>query len=532
MATPVDLQQLVVDRGGGAQATARPRQRHWFTRYGIPLGIILGFAGVVTWSLWDQLLPAKPVTVVPVLVTRAEIQQSGTPLFQAAGWVEPRPTAVMASALVEGIVEELLVVEGQKVEKGQPLAKLVDQDARLALAETKSVLSLREAELASAQAALTGAKSQFEQPVHLQAAHAEAEANLAKLQTEVANLPFAIRTAKSRLKLAEQDLQGKQSLTDVVAGRIVQRAQSEMDSAAATLEELERRGPSLEKEAQAWQRKCDALHQQLALKTDEQRKLSEAQAQVNAAKARVEQAELAIETTQLRLKRMTVASPIAGRVLSLNAQPGRRMMGINAASERDASTVATLYDPAMLQVRADVRLEDVSRIQSGQPVQISSAALKSPIVGEVITATSFADIQKNTLQVKVAIHDPPEVIKPEMLVQVTFLAPPPTSDALAAAENAVRLLIPTSLIEKSESGAQVWIADRARGVARKQAVRLGTANTAELSEVIEGLTPLDKLIVGGREALSEGERIKISGDDHSLGTQNRPVAATRNNGGK
>ena len=43
--------------------------------------------------------------------------------------------------------------------------------------------------------------------------------------------------------------------------------------------------------------------------------------------------------------------------------------------------------------------------------------------GTVLFISSEADIQKNTLQVKVAIPDPPDVFKPEMLVDVTFLAP-------------------------------------------------------------------------------------------------------------
>ena len=35
------------------------------------------------------------VKVVPVHVSRAEVQQAGTPLFKAAGWVEPRPTSTI-----------------------------------------------------------------------------------------------------------------------------------------------------------------------------------------------------------------------------------------------------------------------------------------------------------------------------------------------------------------------------------------------------------------------------------------------------
>ena len=76
---------------------------------------------MIAWSARDSLRSSKPVTVVPVIVARAEVQQSGTPLFQAAGWVEPRPAPVMVTAMAEGVVDQMLVVAGQEVKAGQPL---------------------------------------------------------------------------------------------------------------------------------------------------------------------------------------------------------------------------------------------------------------------------------------------------------------------------------------------------------------------------------------------------------------------------
>ncbi|HBL44518.1 MAG TPA: hemolysin D, partial [Planctomycetaceae bacterium] len=59
---------------------------------------------------------------MPVIVTQSSIRNAGTPLFQAAGWVEPRPTPVRVAALSPGVIEELLVVEDQKVKQGEPIA--------------------------------------------------------------------------------------------------------------------------------------------------------------------------------------------------------------------------------------------------------------------------------------------------------------------------------------------------------------------------------------------------------------------------
>ncbi len=517
MATQVDLSQLAVDRAPSGKTTLL-RNRTWFLRWGIPATIIAGFVGICGWSARDYWLPARAVTTVPVILTRAEVSQAGTPLFQAAGWIEPRPTAVMCSALVEGVVDQLLVVEGQDVEVGQPVATLLDAEMQLALREAESMLKLRQAELESARATLTAAQQHFDQPLHLQAIHAEADASLATLTTEIKNLPFLIQAAEARQKLARQDLDGKILVAEAIAGRSIQKAQSEFDSATATLEELKQRGPSLQRQQEAWQRKVDALHAQLNLKTNEHRALNEARANLSASEARVSQAVLAVEKARLQLERMTVRSPIRGRVLALSAQRGQRLMGIDVASERDASTVVTLYDPNQVQVRVDVRLEDVAHVQIGQPVQISTAAAKETLLGSVLAVTSQADIQKNTLQVKVSIDRPPEMIRPEMLAQVTFLAPQRPGDKSDEEQDPLRLLVPKELVEGSEDGSTIWVADAANGLADRRRIELGKASTDQLVEVTQGLNALDKLIVSGRESLKSGTRIRVTGTDKTLGT--------------
>src|SRR5437867_3511062 len=144
MSANVDLRQLAVRRTGSAPPPLA-RRRPWLTRYALPGVVLLGFAAVIAWSARDRLLPSKPVTVVPVLTSRAEVQQEGTPLFQAAGWIEPRPTPVLATALAEGVIEKLLVVEGQPVKKGEPVARLIEADTRIGVRTAEADLRLRKA---------------------------------------------------------------------------------------------------------------------------------------------------------------------------------------------------------------------------------------------------------------------------------------------------------------------------------------------------------------------------------------------------
>jgi HlyD family secretion protein len=511
----LDLQQLVVNRDRPAAAMNRPRR--WLSRYVLPLAIVLTFVGLIGWAARHSLLPTREVTVTPVIVARGEVHQAGTILFRGAGWIEPRPTPILVTALAEGVVDRLLVTEGQAVEAGQELARLVDADARIALDQANSELQVRDAELTSARGMLKAAIANFEQPVHLKVALAQVESTQAKLKREIVNIPFAVRGEQARLEFAKQDLEGKQAAGDAVAGRLVQRAATEVAQATAAVEELEAREGTIKEELAALDRQRAALQLQLELKTEENRRVAEAEGNVKAAEGRKTQAQLAIDAAKLRLERMVIRSPITGRVLTLNAQPGKRLMGLTAASQSDASTLLTLYDPQMLQIRADVRLEDVPHIEPGQPVRIETAAVPGGLEGEVLAATSMTDIQKNTLQVKVAIKSPPPVIKPDMLVQVTFLEPArPETPAKPTEE--FRLLIPKQLIEKTAEGDRVWVADQQNHVARKQTIKLGSAVKGELVDVVEGLSAFDKLIVSGREGLKPGERITVLGEDNSLGT--------------
>jgi RND family efflux transporter MFP subunit len=518
MSRRVDLSQLAVPRGASPPAPTGGR-RALLTRYLLPAGLLLGFAGLLLYALSDSFSPPRPVTVVPVLLGREgdTSAEPDTPLFQAAGWVEPRPTPTVVTALAEGVVERLLVVEGQEVKEGQPVALLIAADTRLMVEVAEADLKLREAELAGARATLTGARSRLETPLHLQADLAEAEAALARTEADLAQLPFQVRSAEARLEQARFDLAGKQRAVSSIPEVALSRSQAEKETAEAALEELKTRQKQLPAQVEALRSRRLALQERLKQKIDETRLAAEADAAVLAALARLKQATVALQAAQLKLERMTVRAPVAGRVLALVARPGSRLMGLIHSSYIDSSTVLTMYDPARLQVRADVRLDDVGKVQPGQKVKVRTAALPDrQLDGEVLFATSTADIQKNTLAVKVAVNDPPGTLKPEMLVQATFLAPlrPPSGPGEKAA---ARLLVPRSLVLSAAAGPTVWLADRATGRARLQALQLGVMGSGELVEVVSGLNSSDKLIVAGREGLKEGQRIVITGEDETLG---------------
>jgi HlyD family secretion protein len=522
----VDLRGLALDRTA-TDPFAKAYRHHILSRYVLPILLLTGFVSLASWASWEWIFPPRTVTVTPVFTTTAAPTRQGSTLFQAAGWIEPRPTPVRVAALAPGVVEALLVVEDQPVTVGQPIARLITDDAQLTYERALADLELRQAELDQTKAALVAAETRLKNPIHLHAVLGEAEALLAEVQTRRQNLPFETRRAESDCEAMRKSYDGKLSAKGAIAGVEIDVAKAKADAAKAFVEELHGRADSLQREHAALTRRTDALNTQLELLTDEVRARDEADAEGKAAIARVTQARVAVAEAKLRLDRMTVVSPIDGRVYRLFAHPGTRLgSGMTQMTGHDGSTVVTLYRPGMLQVRVDVRFEDIPRVGLNQAVRIDNPALKEPLTGKVLFVSSEADIQKNTLQVKVEIPDPPAVFKPEMLVDVTFLSQPVAirdgQSSSANRELNVRILVPGNLIRSQGEETFVWIADQSRGIAVRQPVECGRPSADGLVEVQRGLNVSSRLIVLGVEGLADGDSIRVSGEDTGIGIATLP----------
>ncbi|MCC9608374.1 efflux RND transporter periplasmic adaptor subunit [Blastopirellula sp. JC732] len=507
MNSSVDLRQLAIDRGA---TTIAPRRR-LLTRYVIPGAIAAGFLALVAWSLRDFAFPPTAVTVSPVISVRSAQQRGGSPLFQAAGWIEPRPTPIRVAALAPGIVESLLVVDDQPIRKGEPIAKLVVEDAQLALERAEADVKLREAEMDEAKSNLVAANTRLEEPVHLEAILGDSEAMLAQLETLLKNLPFETTRAIARREYAQIDFESKERIRTSIAAREVDAAKSEFDAADALVRELQQRQSALESQQTALRQRRDAIKRQLELLTDEKKAVGESTARLKAAEARVAQAKVQMAEAQLRLDRMTISAPVTGRIYQLIGHPGAKVGGdLTRSVGYDGSTIVTMYQPDKLQVRVDVRFEDVPHVSLRQSVEINNPALSAPLTGQVLYISSEADIQKNTLQVKVALDNPPPFFKPEMLVDVTFLEP---QHQVASTEpNQQRqLLIPATAIHTSGLGDFVWLADQSDRRAVRQAIKTG-AKVDDLVEIADGLNVTSRVITSAVRPLAEGDRIVVQED--------------------
>lgn len=497
---PSDLSALARPDAGAAgfsppQPSIPEPQARWRTRLLLPAALLLACGGLLAYTARASLWPALEVRVVPVVV-KAAADGSGMQ-FQAPGWLEADPYPTHATALADGVIREILVLEGQRVEAGQPLARLIDDDARLALARA-------EASLLQAEAAARAAQRDWDHPVERKRAVAQHEARLdearaALLQQDAACAAEAARVAELAEQLERENRAGAGEAIpefQVVQTRMrlaTQRAQH----AAATA-----RRPVLEAQTHQAEAELEAAREQLKLRIPETQALETARAAGARALAERDEA-------RLRLERMTVKAPCAGVVQALTCEPGAKVM--LGADDPHAARIARLYDPARLQARVDVPLASASQVAIGQRATISVEALPGRnFDGEVTRVRHEADIQKNTLQVKVALKTAAPELKPEMLARVQFAA----RASAASTPARPRVFAPQRLLLNIQgTAAQAWLLDKGASAARLRQVTLGSARVDDWVEIAAGLEPGDALIDAPpavlNEGLSEGMRVKV-----------------------
>jgi len=481
----------------------------WKTRVLLPVLLVGAIAMLMIYSAWNVIAPAEDVRVVPVMA-RQDLGPRSSATVQAPGWLEPDPFPIAVPALADGVVEEVLVLEGEPVEAGQVVAKLVTKDAELSLARAAAQVVQREAELVSARAELRAAQSNWDFPIEPQRRVAAAEARLAESRVMMAMWPFELAAEEARTDVAKAEFDRLQRLHENQQCSEIEyiRARQEHEQQRAVTETTRTRKGVLAAQIDSAQAELDAARRALELRIAERRALADAGAQVDRAEASLVLATASRQEAALRLERMSVVSPVTGIVMRREVEPGSKL--IMTSDQPHSQHVVHVYDPARLQVRVDVPLAEAAGVSVGQQARIVAPVLPDKVYrGRVTRVVHEADIQKNTLQVKVAIDDPSPDLKPEILARVQFLALDVTGDLA----DEPRLFAPRSLImATSGQSGQVWTVDATGSRAHLRDIRIGAARTGDWVEVIEGLRVGDWLIADGRERLADGDRIRVEGE--------------------
>jgi len=413
--------------------------------------------------------------------------------IEASGTVVP-VRSVNISPKVAGIVEELAVEQGARVEADQPLARM--DNAELQAQGQQAVANLQEAaaNLQEAQARLATEVAQAQARVNQARARLAEVAQSVPREVEIARAD--IIAAQERYQRARERFERYQLPNEAgaVAQNVFDEASIELRAAETNLRQAiqrnqQRQGtaqPEVQQALFARQEAEAALRQARDRQQNEVRRL---EAAVAAAQARVRE-------LQVRFRDTIIQAPFSGIVTQRYADEGAFVTPTTSASATASATSASILALAEgIEVLAKVPQVDVPRLQIGQSVEISLDAFPNKIFrGRVRLIAPEAVVENNvtSFEVRIALLSGLEDLKPGMEVNATFVG-----ESLAQ-----ELVIPTVAIVTQDGERGVFV--------------LGLSNRPEFKPVQLGATIEDKTQV--LSGLEPGERVFI---DLPEGTQPR-----------
>ena len=448
----------------GSEDTSVPMpSRKWFLRFGLPIALIAVAVLLLAFTGWQALRPATGVTSTTVAIRAIETDEplpaTGGGIIQAPGWVEPDPFSTYVSALTQGVVKDVLVLEGDTIEQGQVVATLIDDDARIALRRAESILRQRQGELDAANAAIEAANTERTELVEVKRRSEVARSKTLQLKAQLATFPARIEQAEALRDQIKDEYERKQKLVEdgAVAKGPVLRLGLKLRAAEAAIKMIKAEQQTVEAELVAAVAEFEAAKRNQELLIHETLEVERAKALVAIATGALARAEADRDDAVLRLERTQITSPSDGVVIERLTFPGSTIQFENGTH---GAHVIHIYNPARLQVRADIPLADAAKVGVGQQAEIVVDLLPDTIFkGEVTRFVHRADISKNTVEAKVRIIDPSPLLKPDMLARVRIL-PGTSSDGTTALRTVQRIFVPIAALDKD--GATWVIEDRSR----------------------------------------------------------------------
>ena len=201
------LRQLKIDRGAEPQDSGR---KAWW------IGAALGLVVVAALLFFLLRSDAIPVSVAVARQASAGAGPVGTSLLDASGYVVARRQATV-SAKITGKVTEVLIEEGQHVDKGAVVGRLDDTNIRAALRQAQAQLDYAKAAMAQVQVNLSNAERDLKRKSELFAQHFVSQADLDTARTNAEELRAQLETARRSVELAGRGVDAAQrNLDDTV----------------------------------------------------------------------------------------------------------------------------------------------------------------------------------------------------------------------------------------------------------------------------------------------------------------------------
>jgi len=345
----------------------------WKVAIGLGVVVIGGVAAFANYKMKQNAI----VSVTTAMVSRQDLVS----LVTASGEIKPRNYINIGSnANAPSRITEINVVEGQRVRKGQQLAKLESVQPEAQLAAQRANVATSEAESSATESGLLAADENIKS--------AQASIDRAKADAERSRLDF---------DRAKQLLEEK-----LIARQEFETKRSAFDSNQAAIREAEAR-----------------FNQLRAARTQQA-------AQLNAAQKRVAASQANLRSAADVLQRTFATSPIDGVVTNLPVRVGETV--VPGLQNSGASLIMTIADMSIITAEVKVDETDIVNVALGQKTEVTIDAIPGKkFMGKVIEIGNTAILRSTGLaasqsaissqeakdfKVVVALEAPPDEIRP------------------------------------------------------------------------------------------------------------------------
>jgi HlyD family secretion protein len=449
-----DLSSLRIDKSlkNGPQTSGGTRLARWVKWWiigGVSLFLLFGAARFI----YNRVNAATEVETVRVSASNSGEPGSapaGEVILSATGYIVAHHKIQVASKVV-GKVAWIGVEKGDRVQQGQVITRLEDDEYRAQLQQAQGQLASLEARLLELQ---NGSRPE------------EVEVALANLEREKADLAMAKINLDRTAQLLKDQVLSRQNYDD---------AKARYDMQAARVASLD--------------------------KTYQLVKIGPRQELLAQVRGEILQARGAVAFAQTQLSNTVIRAPITGTILERVVEKGEFVTTGFVGDRGAKGYVVSMADLNDLQVELDINQNDFARLAANQRGTLRTDAFRDrSYQGFIEEISPEANRQKATVQVKVKVLNPDEYLRPDMNATVDFTAEPKPGAAASQPSNR-GIYVPASAVR---DGA-VFV--KLNGKAVKRPVKTGGTNSQGV-RVDEGLIGGEDVIINPPANLKDGDNVR------------------------
>lgn len=385
---------------------------------------------------------------------------------------ESTSVSAKASGQATAVYKEL----GDYVNAGDILLKIDETDYRTQYNSALASYNQAQATLKSARAAYGQAQASYDSAVASYNSTTNGSAQQSKAQLEA-----ALSSAKIAFSDAETNYNRQKALYDsgAISKSVYDSAVTAYENAKLSLNTAQKNydltvGVVLEES------KVNAQSGVNSAKAA----MNSAQAQIESAQAAVASAQIGIDSAKNSLNNTVVRAPIAGYIASKSANKGQMVaQGVEVYSIKATSTIDA-------EINVTEAIIPYVSVETKASVSVKTIG-KENIEGTVTTVSPVKDAKTGMYTVSVAIANNGGELKDGMFADITL--------TIEASVDAIT--VPSEALLENEDGTKyVYVANGKK--AEKKEVRTGIS-TDEYTEIVSGIDEGDKIVLSGKEYLSD-----------------------------